>query len=89
VSYVLNTPDDQTAMLARIGVSSIEDLFANIPADLRLKRPLAIPPALGEMELQRYIELLAARNRAAGDAVCFLSPTPASTRAAQPSLRPC
>jgi glycine dehydrogenase subunit 1 len=72
VSYVLNTPDDQRAMLARIGVSSIEDLFANIPAGLRLKRPLAVPPALGEMELQRHIESLAARNRAAGDAVSFL-----------------
>ena len=72
MSYVLNTPDDQRAMLARIGASSIEELFANIPTELRLKRPLAIPPALGEMELQRQIELLAARNRAAGDAVCFL-----------------
>jgi glycine dehydrogenase subunit 1 len=72
VSYVLNTPDDQKAMLARIGVSSIHELFANIPAELRLKRPLAIPPALGEMELQRHIEALAQRNEAAGDAVCFL-----------------
>jgi glycine dehydrogenase subunit 1 len=72
VSYVLNTPDDQNAMLARIGVSSIEELFANIPAELRLNRPLAIPPALGEMELQRHMEWLASRNQAAGDAVCFL-----------------
>jgi glycine dehydrogenase subunit 1 len=72
VSYVLNTPDDQAAMLARIGVASIEDLFANIPAGLRLKHPLAVPAALGEMELQRHVEGLAARNRPAGDAVCFL-----------------
>jgi glycine dehydrogenase subunit 1 len=72
VSYVLNTPADQTAMLARIGVSSIEDLFANIPPELRLKRALAIPPALGEMELQRHIEALAAKNRSASDAVSFL-----------------
>jgi len=59
-------------MLKRIGVASIEDLFANIPSPLRLKRPLAIPPSLGEMELERHIERLAGRNRAAGDAVCFL-----------------
>ena len=72
MSYVLNTPDDQKAMLAKIGVSSIEQLFANIPAELRLKRPLAIPPALGEMELQRHIALLASRNQSASDAVCFL-----------------
>jgi glycine dehydrogenase subunit 1 len=59
-------------MLARIGVSSIEDLFANIPSELRLKRPLAIPSAFGEMELQGYIERLVSRNRSASDAVCFL-----------------
>src|SRR6476659_4588414 len=59
-------------MLARIGVASVEELFANIPAELRLKRPLAIPPALGEMELQRHIESLANRNQSASDSVCFL-----------------
>src|SRR5262245_41491017 len=59
-------------MLAKIGVSSVEELFANIPAELRLKRPLAIPPALGEMELQRRIERLAGHNQPAGDAVSFL-----------------
>ena len=72
MSYVLNTPADQKAMLARIGVGSVEELFANIPAELRLKRALAIPPALGEMELQRHVERLAGRNRSAADAVCFL-----------------
>jgi glycine dehydrogenase subunit 1 len=72
VSYVLNTTADQRAMLERIGVSSVEELFANIPAELRLKRALAIPPAMGEMELQQHIESLASRNRSASDAVCFL-----------------
>jgi glycine dehydrogenase subunit 1 len=72
VSYLLNTPADQKAMLDRIGVASVEDLFANIPAGLRLQRPLAVPPAMGEMELQRHIELLAGRNQSAVDAVCFL-----------------
>jgi len=72
VAYVLNTPGDQKAMLAKIGVSSVEDLFANIPAELRLKRPLAIPPAFGEMELQRHVERLADRNESAANAVSFL-----------------
>src|SRR5580698_384213 len=72
VSYVLNTPEDQKAMLAKIGVASIEDLFAPIPSALRLNRPLNIPPALGEMELEQHISLLASRNQAASDAVCFL-----------------
>ncbi|HEV3440205.1 MAG TPA: aminomethyl-transferring glycine dehydrogenase subunit GcvPA [Gemmata sp.] len=72
MSYVLNTPDDQMAMLAKIGVASIADLFAHIPPALRLNRPLNIPPALGEMELEQHISLLASRNQATSDAVCFL-----------------
>ena len=72
MSYVLNTPDEQKAMLAKIGVASIEDLFAPIPAALRLHRPLNIPPALGEMELERHIAQLAGRNQGASEAVCFL-----------------
>src|SRR5580700_5029325 len=59
-------------MLAKIGVASIEDLFAHIPPALRLNRPLNIPSALGEMELEQHISLLASRNEAASDAVCFL-----------------
>ena len=71
-AYLLNTPEDQAAMLARIGAKSVEDLFAPIPPALRLSRPLDIPPALPEMELQRHVHALAAKNRSAGDAVCFL-----------------
>src|SRR5262245_61195887 len=70
--YVLNTPEDQAAMLAEIGVASIEDLFAPIPAELRLPRPLEIPAALTEMELARHLTWLAARNQSAGGAACFL-----------------
>jgi glycine dehydrogenase subunit 1 len=72
LSYVLNTPEDQRAMLAAIGVSSIEELFANIPPLLRLNRPLQVPEALGEIELTAHVRELAARNRPASDAVCFL-----------------
>jgi glycine dehydrogenase subunit 1 len=72
MSYVLNTPADQQAMLARIGVRSVEELFAPIPPELRLGRPLNVPPALTEMELTRHLQALAARNVSAGDAVCFL-----------------
>jgi glycine dehydrogenase subunit 1 len=72
VSYVLNTPEDQRAMLARIGVASVDDLFANIPPELRLSRALDISPSLSEMELQSHIEALASRNQSAASAVCFL-----------------
>jgi len=70
--YIANTDDDQRAMLEAIGLASIEDLFAAIPAELRLKRPLEIPPALTEMELTAHMAALAAKNQPAGQKVCFL-----------------
>ncbi|MEX0710837.1 MAG: glycine dehydrogenase, partial [Pirellulales bacterium] len=70
--YVLNTPEDQRAMLDAIGVGSIEELFAMVPDDLRLGRDLNIPPALGELELTAHMERLAARNVSAAQRVCFL-----------------
>ena len=59
-------------MLEAIGVASLEDLFARIPADLRLRRPLDLPPPLSEMELAQHMAALAAKNRHAGQSVCFL-----------------
>jgi glycine dehydrogenase subunit 1 len=70
--YTLNTPDDRKAMLEAIGAGSVEDLFAPVPRELRLNRPLAVPPALSEQELTQHLAGLAARNQSADDAVCFL-----------------
>ncbi|MCC7085229.1 MAG: aminomethyl-transferring glycine dehydrogenase subunit GcvPA [Pirellulales bacterium] len=70
--YILNTPADQKAMLEAIGVGLIDDLFAQIPSELRLNRPLNLPPALTELELTAHMERLAAQNAACGEKVCFL-----------------
>jgi glycine dehydrogenase subunit 1 len=70
--YFLNTPEDQQAMLEAIGVASIDELFAMIPADMRLNRPLDIPPALGELELTARLSQLAGNNLSAEQKVCFL-----------------
>jgi len=59
-------------MLAAIGVSSLDELFANIPPQLRLNHPLQVPEGLGEIELTAHMRQLAARNQSADDAVCFL-----------------
>jgi len=72
LSYVLNTPDQQRAMLKQIGVASIDDLFRSIPATLRLKRPLNVPAALSEIELTQHLNSLAGRNQSASNTVCFL-----------------
>ena len=70
--YIPNTPEDQQAMLEAIGAGSLEDLFAMVPAELRLDRHLDLPPAMGEMELTSHMTGLAARNTAAACAPCFL-----------------
>ena len=70
--YVLNTPQDQADMLAAIGVSSVEELFEMVPAELRLDRALDIPAAMSEMELTAHMQALSGRTRNADDTVCFL-----------------
>ena len=70
MSYLSLTDADREAMLATIGVSSIDDLFRDIPADVRYARELDVPPALSEAELQGHMEELAAKNVV--DEVCFL-----------------
>ncbi len=57
-------------MLAAIGVSSVEELFREIPAGVRFGRELAVAPALSEAELTRHLEELAAKNVV--DEVSFL-----------------
>jgi glycine dehydrogenase subunit 1 len=70
--YVANTPEDQRAMLESIGLGTLEELFASIPAELRLNRPLDMPPALSEIELSAHLSALAKKNSPAGEKVCFL-----------------
>jgi glycine cleavage system P protein (glycine dehydrogenase) subunit 1 len=62
LSYLSLTERDREEMLAAIGVSSVEELFRDIPAGVRFERELDLPPALGEQELSRHLEELAARN---------------------------
>ena len=70
--YFPNTESDRQAMLEAIGVSSIDDLFAMVPAELRLKGDLCVLPGMGEMELTAHVAELAARDVPATAATCFL-----------------
>jgi glycine dehydrogenase subunit 1 len=56
------TERDREEMLAAIGVSSLEELFREIPAGMRFGRELDLEPALGEHELFAHMAELAARN---------------------------
>ncbi len=72
MSYLYTTPEEERAMLATIGAPNIDSLFSTIPAPLRLDRPLDLPPALSELELEQRLRSFAAENRSPRDRVCFL-----------------
>ena len=70
--YIPNTDANCRQMLDAIGVRSVDDLFDDIPAAVRLKRPLRVPPALSEADLTTHLRALAARNADADRYSSFL-----------------
>src|SRR6266567_113198 len=60
--YIPNSPDERQAMLADIGLKSIEDLFDQIPQQLRLNEPIGVGDPISEPELLEYFRTLASRN---------------------------
>jgi len=69
MAFIPHTPADVEAMLATIGVSSIEQLFDEIPANLRVKSLNGVPVGLNEMQVGR---LMSERARADGRPLCFI-----------------
>jgi glycine dehydrogenase subunit 1 len=70
--YLPLTEADRRTMLARIGVSSIDELFADIPKDKRLGGLVDLPKTKGEMQVERALAKLAAKNTAAGSVPFFV-----------------
>lgn len=62
-SYVPNTSEERLAMLREAGYSSMEDLFRDIPDEVKLKGELDLPEGLSEMEVIRKMKSIAAKNR--------------------------
>ncbi|HVI75838.1 MAG TPA: glycine dehydrogenase, partial [Anaeromyxobacteraceae bacterium] len=63
--YHPHTPEEIREMLSAVGANSLDDLFRSIPAQLRLKRPLAVAPAQDEIALFADMRRLADRNEVA------------------------
>jgi glycine dehydrogenase subunit 1 len=70
--YTSATDHDREQMLAEIGVSSIGELFADIPEGVRLGRPLELPAGKSEGEVYDELSALAARNVHADAEITFL-----------------
>src|SRR5271170_3255732 len=69
MAFIPHTPDDIAGMLQLIGVQSINDLFDEIPSELRAGALGGVPPALSEMELGR---LMAERAASDGRFLSFI-----------------
>ena len=65
-SYVPNTEKERQEMLAELGMKSFDELFHDIPEDLRLKRELDLPAPLSEMELRDAIMGYVLQNEEGG-----------------------
>jgi glycine dehydrogenase subunit 1 len=70
--YLPLTPEDRSEMLARVGVADIDALFADIPADKRLKKLPDLPLTKSEIEVERVLGRLAAKNVPAGSVPFFV-----------------
>ena len=63
MSFVPHSDADRAEMLRAIGVSSIDELYQDIPENLQLGRPLDLPKALSELEAVRLLQEYADQNR--------------------------
>jgi len=70
--YIPNTLEDETRMLKKIGVCSIQELFTDIPDDIKLNRELNINRPMSELEVQKQVKYLSSKNKSTEELVCFL-----------------
>lgn len=72
MNWIPNTDEDRREMLAAIGISSIDDLFSDIPEAVRFRGKMNIPGPLSEDELAKTLESMAASCGDVRKYVCFL-----------------
>jgi len=70
--YIPISKDDESKMLQVIGVNSVDDLFLDIPENLKVKGALKLPNHKSETEVRRIINRLARKNNSSSESLCFL-----------------
>ncbi|MBF9231815.1 aminomethyl-transferring glycine dehydrogenase subunit GcvPA [Microvirga alba] len=70
--YLPLSETDRGEMLARIGVKSVDDLFADIPKDKLLKAPVDLPRRKGELEVERILSRMSSKNVSASSVPFFV-----------------
>jgi len=61
--FIPHTEDDIRTMLDRIGVQSVDDLFAEVPQEVLFKGEYDLPASMSEVEIRKYFKELGAKNR--------------------------
>ena len=61
--FIPHTEEDIAKMLGKIGVSSIDDLYADVPQEVIFRREYDIPSAMSEVELRKFFRSLGEKNR--------------------------
>jgi glycine dehydrogenase subunit 1 len=70
--YLPLTDAERRDMLAVIGAPSVDSLFRDVPASARLTKPVDLPTAMGELEVERALSHMAAKSVSAGSAPFFI-----------------
>lgn len=60
--FLPHTPEDIQQMLKRIGINSLEDLYAEVPESIRLKKDYDIPEDMSELEIRAFFDKLGQKN---------------------------
>ena len=68
MKYFPHTQQDIEQMLSVAGLKSLDDLFAEIPAELQFNREFALPEAMSEVEIRKFFEALGKKNN---NLICF------------------
>jgi len=63
MSYISLSDKDKKDMMAKIGISSLAELFRSIPKDIMLKRELNVPSPMTELELIQLFERITQKNK--------------------------
>jgi glycine dehydrogenase subunit 1 len=71
-SFLPNSEEQQKAMLAKLNLTSVEELFKDIPSKFKFKGKMNIPEGLSETEVSRYIEARLEKNVNPGSFASFL-----------------
>ncbi|NEU06130.1 MULTISPECIES: aminomethyl-transferring glycine dehydrogenase subunit GcvPA [Clostridium] len=70
--YIPNTEKETKEILDFLSIKSVDDLFKDVPRDVKLNRELNLESCLSELEVEKRLKSLAAKNKSMDELTCFL-----------------